>query len=200
MTGPRVEPFSAEAAAVKAEELGLHEPMAKLNIFRTLFHRPKTAKALSDLLLSLLFDAELDHRSRELVIMRIGWATGADYEWTQHWTLALDMFGCSEEELLGVRDWRSADCFDERDRVVLGATDELLVSGDLAEETWERSVAMLGRDASIDLVASVGTWSLISTVARGLRIPLEQGVASWPPDGNASPAEAGGRGAVLRAS
>jgi alkylhydroperoxidase family enzyme len=193
MPRERVEMLSPEAASGVAEDLGLHDAVVKLNIFRTLLHRPKTAKAVSDLLLSLLLDAELDHRLREFVIMRIGWVTGSDYEWTQHWQVAQSPFGCDPDELLALRDWRSAACFDERDRCVLAATDELLETGDLSDESWARCEAALGRNASVDLVAAVGTWRLISTLARGLRVPLEAGVASWPPDGLASPAEAARR-------
>lgn len=190
MPNHRVELLTSEAASAVAEEFGLHEAVTKLNVFRTMLHRPKTAKAIWDLLFSLLFDAALPARSRELVIMRIGWATGCDYEWTQHWPLAQDLYGCGPEELLAVRAWREADCFDESDRAVLGATDEMIETNDLCDETWARCEAALGRDASIDLVAAIGTWSLISKLARGLRIPLEEGVASWPPDGEPSPAEA----------
>ena len=82
MPKERVEMLSPESSLAIAEELGLHEAVAKLNIFRTMFRRPKTAKAISDLLHSLLLGAALDHRSREFVIMRIGWVTGSDYEWT----------------------------------------------------------------------------------------------------------------------
>ncbi len=189
MAKERVEMLSPDTTLELAEEWGVHEATAKLNIFRTLLHRPKTAKAISDLLLSLLFEAALDSRLREFVIMRIGWVTGCDYEWTQHWPLAQSIFGCKREELLALRDWQAADCFDECDCAVLAATDELLESGNLCDETWKRCEAALGRDASIDLVAAVGTWSMISKLARSLRIPLEEGVASWPPDGEASPAE-----------
>jgi alkylhydroperoxidase family enzyme len=189
----RVEMLSPEAALAVAEELGLHERVAALNIFRTLFHRPATAKAISDLLLSLLLEAKLSHRLRELVIMRIGWVTGCDYEWTQHWPLAQSMGGCTAAELLSIRDWRTADCFDEADQAVLSATDEMLDTANLSDEGWSRCHAALGRDASMDLVAAIGTWSMISTLARGLRVPLEEGVESWPPQGDASPAEARGR-------
>ncbi len=189
MPKERVEMLSPEASLTMARELGIHEPIAKLNIFRTLFNRPKTAKAVSDLLLSLLFEAELEHRLRELIIMRIGWVTGSRYEWAQHWPIAQEIFGCNSEELLALREWRDADCFDERDRAVLTATDELLESGDLCDESWARCETALGRDASIDLVAAVATWLLVSKLARGLRVPLEEGVALWPPDGKASPAE-----------
>jgi alkylhydroperoxidase family enzyme len=188
MTQNRIEMLSPDDSRRVAEELGLHEPIARLNIFRTLFHRPRTARAVSDLLLSLLFDSAIGHRRRELIIMRIGWVTGSEYEWTQHWPLAQEMFGCTAEELLALRDWRGADCFDEVDRAVLTATDELVDTGDLSEQTWRGCFEGLGRDAAIDMVAAIGTWLLVSKLARGLRVPLEEGVEGWPPDGMGPPA------------
>ena len=182
-TRERIEMLSVDDSVAMANSLEMHEPIARLNIFRTLFHRPKTAKAISDLLLSLLFESEIGHRRRELIIMRIGWATGSEYEWTQHWPLAQQIFECTADELLALRDWRGADCFDATDRAVLTATDELLETGDLSDDTWQACFEGLGRDATIDMITSIGTWLLISKVARGLRVPLEDGVEGWPPDG-----------------
>ena len=180
----RIEMLSSEDAVRIAQDLDIPEQVAALNIFRTLFHRPKTAKAVSDLLFSLLFDSEIGHRRRELIIMRIGWTTGSEYEWTQHWPLALQAFECTEDELLALRgDWQSAGCFDAVDRAVLTAVDELLATGDLCDETWQACFDGLGRDAAVDMVTAIGTWLLISKVARGLRVPLEEGVVGWPPDG-----------------
>jgi alkylhydroperoxidase family enzyme len=189
----RIEMLSVEESLRLGKELDLHEPTARLNIFRTLLHRPRTAKAISDLLLSLLFDSEIGHRRRELIIMRIGWVTGSEYEWTQHWPLAQKIFECSADELLAVRDWRAADCFDEVDRAVLTATDELLDTGDLCDETWRVCFEGLGRDAAIEMVAAIATWLLVSKLARGLRVPLEEGVESWPPDGKLPPTLSGTR-------
>ena len=93
------------------------------------------------------------------------------------------MFECRAEELLALRDWTKADCFDETDRAVLTATDELLETGDLADPTWQACFSALGRDAAIDMVTAIGTWLLISKVARGLRVSPEEGVQGWPPDG-----------------
>ncbi len=183
----RVEMLPPEESLRVAKELGLHERIASLNIFRTLFHRPRIAKAISDLLLSLLMGSEIGHRRRELIIMRIGWVTGSEYEWTQHWPLAQSIFECTEVELLAVRDWQAADCFDALDRAVLAATDELLDSGDLCDETWRTCFEGLGRDAAIEMVAAIGTWLLVSKLARGLRVPLEDGVEGWPPDGKVPP-------------
>ncbi len=186
MSDARVEMLTESAAVEAAGMIGVNESIAKLNVFRTLLRRPKTAKAVSDLLFSLLFGAELSDRRRELVIMRIGWITGCDYEWTQHWPIAQDVYGCTPEELLAVREPAASDLFDEGDRAILQATDELVQTGEVTEPTWRRCHDALGDEAAIDLIASIGCWGMISKLARGLHIPLEDGVASWPPDGLAS--------------
>ena len=181
---PRVPLLSAEDARVAAEEVGLPQALAELNVFRVLLHQPVAAKALSDLLLALLFRGRLDDRLRELVIMRIGWATGSDYEWTQHWRIAREQFGCSAEDLLALRDWQRSDHFGPAERAVLAATDETLETGTLSAETWAACEAHVGGDVErVELVAAIGVWRLVSQLTRSIEIPLEDGVASWPPDG-----------------
>jgi len=183
MSERRVELLDPEAARKAAEAAGVPAAFAELNIFRVLLHRPATAKGMADLLVSLLFRGELDHRLRELVIMRIGWATGSDYEWTQHWAIAQERFGVSAEDLLALRDWRRSDRFGSAERAVLEATDETLATGTLSEVTWERCMEHLNERACIELVAAIGCWRMVSQLTRSVAIPLEAGVASWPPDG-----------------
>ena len=182
-TESRLPRLSLEAARAAAEQVGLQEQMADLNIFRVLLHQPKLAKAISDVLLTLLFRGKLDARLRELVIMRIGWATGSVYEWTQHWRIAQQL-GVSEEDLLALRDWRASDRFDDTDRAILAATDETLETGTISSETWKRCEEHLGStEERLELVSAIGTWQFISAFLRSLEIPLEEGVTPWPPDG-----------------
>ena len=47
MTNPRVALLDAERALAVAEEAGVPGPLAALNVFRVLLHRPKVAKAMS---------------------------------------------------------------------------------------------------------------------------------------------------------
>jgi alkylhydroperoxidase family enzyme len=175
--------LSNEDAAKAAEAENLPSQMAELNIFRLLLRQPKLAKAVNDLLMALLFRGTLDARVRELIIMRLGWETGSVYEWTQHWRVARQL-EVPEEDLLGVRDWRASDRFDETDRAVLAATDETLAEGVISPETWDDCKRLLGDTTGLlEMVAAIGCWRMISSLARSLDIPLEDGVSPWPPDG-----------------
>jgi len=53
---------------------------------------PKLARAVHDLLATLLWNARLDVRLRELIIMRIGWVMGRSTS-GQHWRVAVGL-GC----------------------------------------------------------------------------------------------------------
>jgi alkylhydroperoxidase family enzyme len=180
----RVELLPLAEGMKVAAKAGVPAELADRNVFRLLLRRPALAKAVNDLLVSLLFGGVLDDRLRELVIMRIGWATGSNYEWTQHWTVAQAAFGCDADDLLAVRNWRSAERFGEAERAALAATDETLETGTLSEETWALCERHLGgAEECIELVAAIGAWRLISQLARSFEVPLEEGVDSWPPDG-----------------
>jgi alkylhydroperoxidase family enzyme len=125
--------------------------------------------------------------------MRLGWATGSDYEWTQHWSVAQDAFGCTPEEILAVRDWQNAEIFGDAESVVMQATDETLATGAASETTIAACRELLDSDdAVLELVTAISAWRAISQIARSLDIPLEDGVASWPPDGVVGPGPAGG--------
>jgi alkylhydroperoxidase family enzyme len=175
--------LTLEDAKKAAEQAGVPEGLADLCVFRTLLRRPAIAKAVSDLLMAN-FQSELDHRLRELVIMRLGWATASVYEWTQHWPIAQDRFGCSAEDLLAVRNWRASSHFGPVERAVLAATDETIETGTLSQATFDTCAEQLGgTEACLDLVSAIGTWRLISQVLKSLDIPLEDGIAPWPPDG-----------------
>jgi alkylhydroperoxidase family enzyme len=158
--------------------------MAELSIFQTLLNHPRLAAVLNDLLASMLWHGELDRRLRELVIMRIGWLTGCDYEWTQHWRVATRL-GVPAEDLLGVRDWQGYNGFGPVERAVLAATDDILSGGVVSASSWAACERELGGDKRIliELVTAIGAWRMVSSILRSLEVPLEDGVSGWPPDG-----------------
>ena len=180
----RVAQLEVAEARRRAAEVGIPERMAALSVFRILLQHPPVAKAVYGMLAALLFgDNKLDPRLRELIIMRIGWATGSEYEWTQHWRVAKDL-GLSDELILSVRDWERANGLTAADRAVLQATDDTLDDGAISAETWSRVCEVLETDEErVELVAAIGNWGLFARLLRSLDVPLEEGVTSWPPDG-----------------
>jgi len=184
MSEARVPRLPVEEAKAAADQAGVPDYMAELSIFQVLLNHPTLARALNDLLATMLWHGALDPRLRELVIMRIGWLTACDYEWTQHWRVACGV-GVPAEDLLGVRDWPAHDGFGPAERAVLAATDEVVGDGAVSAKTWAVCERELGSDSAVlvELVTAIGAWRMIASILHSLEVPLEDGVSSWPPDG-----------------
>lgn len=180
----RVPLLSLEEAQSRAKEVGISEQMANLSVFRVLLQHPVLAKRVCDLLISLLFtDNQLNPRLRELLIMRIGWVTGAVYEWTQHWRVATQM-DIAEADILAVRDWQQSDLLSDEDKAILKATDDVLQQGSISDEAWSACCEHVKTEAErVELVLAIGNWGLFSQLLKSLKIPLEEGIEPWPPDG-----------------
>jgi alkylhydroperoxidase family enzyme len=186
MTTPRVPLLPVDEAKAAADEAGVPDYMAELSIFQMLLNHPRLARTFNDMLATMLWHGSLDRRLRELVIMRIGWLTGCDYEWTQHWRVASGL-GVSADDLLGVRDWQGYNGFGPAERAVLAATDDVLRDGVVSAASWAACETELHCDTKvlIELVTAIGAWRMVATILQSLKIPLEEGVAGWPPDGKA---------------
>lgn len=183
MTTPRVPLLPVDDAKVVARDLGIPEVMAELTVFRALLAHPKLAGGVYALLSMLLWHGQLDPRLRELLIMRIGWRTGSVYEWTQHWRVALSL-DVDPDDVLAVRDWQERDRFGSAERAVLAATDETLDTGTISDATWSACEQHVGGpEVLTEMVVAIGNWRMFASVLRSLEIPLEDGVAPWPPDG-----------------
>ncbi|MFV8315905.1 carboxymuconolactone decarboxylase family protein [Mycobacterium sp. 23] len=182
----RIPLLPVDEATAAADEAGVPDYMAELSIFQTLLNHPQLARVFNDLLATMLWHGTLDRRLRELAIMRIGWLTGCNYEWTQHWRVA-SRLGVSAEDLLGVRDWQGHNGFGPTEQAVLAATDDVVRDGAVSAASWAACERELGGDKTvlIELVTAIGAWRMVASILQSLEVPLEDGVAAWPPDGRA---------------
>ncbi|MCC6849690.1 MAG: carboxymuconolactone decarboxylase family protein [Deltaproteobacteria bacterium] len=139
--------------------------MPPLNIFRMLPHAPAFLRGFGQLGAAILSRAALDARLRELIILRVGRRSPAPYEWQQHVPIGRAC-GMSDEEIAALeRDDAAAPCFDERDRVVLRLTDELLAGPRASDGTLS---AMRGHFSDRELCEAVLTIGFYMMVARFL--------------------------------
>jgi alkylhydroperoxidase family enzyme len=184
MTEARVPRLPVDEAKAAADEAAVPDYMAELSIFQVLLNHPPLARAVNDLLATMLWHGNLDPRLRELVIMRIGWLTACNYEWTQHWRVASGL-GVTADDLLAVRDWQEYDGFGATERAVLAATDDVVRDGAVSAQSWAACQRELQGDTTvlIELVTAISAWRMVASILHSLEVPLEEGVSSWPPDG-----------------
>ncbi len=170
MPTARLPKLPLDEAKAAADEAAVPNYMAELSIFQVLLNHPPLARAINDLLATMLWHGALDSRLRELIIMRIGWLTGCDYEWTQHWRVA-SRLGVPGDDLLGVRDWRNYPGFGPTERAVLAATDDVVRHGSVSAASWAQCEHEFKRDTTVlvELVTVIGAWRMVASSCRASR-------------------------------
>ncbi|MGH7804312.1 MAG: carboxymuconolactone decarboxylase family protein [Candidatus Binatia bacterium] len=175
----RIPLLSVEEAEKRAAEIGVPPNLARLNAFRALLHNSNATGSIAKLLLTLLFQGSIDHRTRELVILRMGWRTKSEYEFCQHVVIARQT-GMPEAEILGVREPESYAGFSDVDRAVLALTDELVEGTRVTDETWAVLASAFEPGQLLELVFVAGNWRMFAGFLRSAQVPLDADVPSWP--------------------
>ncbi|MEO6093073.1 MAG: carboxymuconolactone decarboxylase family protein [Novosphingobium sp.] len=111
-------------------------------------------------------------RCRELIILRVAWLMKSEYEWHNHVGYALNL-GMSLDEIAAIKDWRGASHWDEEDRAVLNAVDELLATNDLSDASWAALAKFYDKRQLMDFVYTVGHYVTTAWAFTTFRVPLE---------------------------
>jgi alkylhydroperoxidase family enzyme len=143
-----------------------------LNLLRTLAHSPKIFRDFNRMGVTLLFKGDLSPRLRELAILRIGYLTQANYEWTQHVPIALRA-GADQKQIDALPDWDGANVFSEQERAVLKYTDEVSQNIRVAEETFAGIREFLSEREIIELTVTIGYYGMVCRILEALQIELE---------------------------
>ena len=151
-----------------------------INITRTLANHPALAEAWLGFARYVLGDNTLPPRDRELLILRIGYLCGSEYEWGQHTRIARSV-GVTDEEILRVIDGPEAAGWSVFDSALLRAVDELHHDSEVSDGTWAELAAGYDTRQLMDLVFTVGQYNLVSMALRTFRVPLDEGVEGFPP-------------------
>lgn len=118
---------------------------------------------------SLMPGGRLPRRETELVILRVGTLTGNEYELTQHRWLGRRA-GLTLAEIDRVADGPDAEGWSPREKLLLGATDELHADQDLSDATWAELRAVLDERECIELLMLVGHYTMLATTLTTLRV------------------------------
>jgi len=156
-----------------------------LNIFRTLAHEPDLFRAFSRLGGYLLRDGRLPGREREIVILRVGWRCGSEYEFGQH-TVIGRAAGLTDDEIGrlardSVGDWSAEDA------ALVHLADELCASDVVADSTWRALATRWDAGQLLELLVLAGYYRLVSGLLSSAGVALEPTTPGWP-DGNRRPA------------
>jgi len=172
---PRIPPLDLDGFVKVHRETfeGQSDPQQPvLNITRTWAHHPTLWAAQRPYQRYLFSDSTLARRDQELIILRIGWLSGSDYELGQHTRFGLAA-GLSEEEILRVAAGPSHPDWPRHDAILLSAADSLHAEQDIDDATWRELEAVLSVQQIMDLIVVVGRYWTVSTLLKTLRVPAE---------------------------
>jgi alkylhydroperoxidase family enzyme len=115
----------------------------------------------------------IDPVYRELGQTRAGWLAGSQFVFSQH-CKACRAVGLSDEQVAAIPGWKSADCFDDRQRAVLAYTDYLVSErGRVPDAVFEKLKGFLSEEAIFELTYIVTMYEMQSVIARALRLEFD---------------------------
>jgi len=151
------------------------------NIFRALANHAKLLKRWSVFGGHVLMKSSLSPRERELLILRTGWLCKSPYEFGQHTVIGLAS-GILPAEIRAITVGPDAPGWSDFDRTLLRAADELVGDKRLSDVTWNALAARYDERQLLDLIFTVGQYTLVSMALNSLRVPLDPGFPGFPKD------------------
>jgi alkylhydroperoxidase family enzyme len=182
-TAQRLAPVSGDDITDEMAELlgtnaGVVATTPASNIFATLVRHPGLYRKWLPFGGKILA-GKLPARDRELLILRTGWNCRSEYEWGQH-TLIGAASGLSAEEIDRVTAGPDADGWDNFDRVLLRAADELHADACLTDATWAVLAERYDQRQLIEVPMLVGHYHMVAFALNSLGVQREDGVPGFP--------------------
>jgi len=143
-----------------------------LNVLGTLAQHPALTRAFHTFTGHVLFASTLSPRERELLVLRVAFLRGSEYEWAQHAVMAGDA-GISPEEVERVAAGPDVDGWLPLERAMLAAVDELIVDAVISDDTWATLAGELDTQQLMDLVFTVGAYETLAMAFRSFGVELD---------------------------
>ena len=183
MTEPRLPPIDAQQWDPELRELldrgALVGDGKVLNVFATLAHHPKLLKRWLVFANHVLAKSTLDARTREILILRIGWLCGAPYEWGQHVVIGRKA-GLTDAEISAISEGPAAPTWAATDTLLLRAVDELFAYRTIGDSTYALLAQQYSNEQLLDIVFAVGQYQLVSTALNTFQVQRDDAVTGVP--------------------
>ena len=181
LTEPRVEPILRDDWSDEVRTLLDPDGTggAVLNLYSTLAHHPILFRPRAVQSAYIRTGSTLSDRAREILILRIGWLCGSEYEWSQH-VRAARRVGMDDEDIRRIAIGTDADDWDPLGQLLVRAADELHADDGLSDATWALLSEHYSVSELIDVVITVGGYRMVSIALNSIGTQLESGRPRFP--------------------
>ncbi len=120
----------------------------------------------------LLYAGKLSRRDAETVILRVGHLRECEYELQQHRRLARSR-GLTAETQAKIFEGPDAEGLTDRERVLITATDEFVVTRGVSPQTWQTLAKHLTRPQLIEFCMLAAQYDGLAATITTLNVPLD---------------------------
>jgi 4-carboxymuconolactone decarboxylase len=131
------------------------------NVFTTFARHPDLLRRFRVFAAHVLFKSELAPLEREVIILRVGFRNGCEYEFAQHARVA-QSYGLSREDVAQLLKDPDSTSLSEQWKLLVRAVDELFDTSTISDATWRALSAFYDDRQLMDLVFSAGAYNLVS--------------------------------------
>ncbi len=166
-------PYVDESKASEKTREILDNTPKKMNVARMIANSSEAVfHNFSRLGNSLMTRGKLNHKLREIAILRTAKVSDSAYEWTQHVPIA-KAAGVTDEQVAAMDNWEAAKCFSEVERLVLRLTDEVARNVKGRHETLEELKKHLGAGEIVELIMAIGFWGMVARMLETTEVEIE---------------------------
>lgn len=134
---------------------------------------PDIFKMSTDTLFALLQPGrKLEARYRELAILRTAIVGDCRFEYSQHLKLSRTV-GIANEKLHAIKSWATSDKFDEAERAIMGATDELIGRNMVEDATFAALQRHFSDEQIVELFLAITTYRMHGMMVRALHLEFD---------------------------
>jgi alkylhydroperoxidase family enzyme len=181
--GPKITPIPLAEMDERTRDLiaraGLDRDGEPLRVFGTIARHPKLFSAWLRFASRLMTGGSFDRRLTELVILRVAYNMGNDYEWGQHVELSAG-FGVDAATIARIIEGPSASGWSPLEALLLQATDELHNKRRITSSTWDELARQLNEIQLIELCFLVGQYEMLAMFLQTVDVRLEPGKEGLP--------------------
>ena len=120
----------------------------------------------------LLYVGKLSRKDAEVVILRVGHLRDCEYELQQHRRLARTR-GIGPDLQAKIFEGPDADGLTDRQRALITATDEFVVTRGVSPETWAALSSHLSRAQLVEFCMLAGQYDGLAATMTTLKMPLD---------------------------
>jgi 4-carboxymuconolactone decarboxylase len=152
----------------------------ELNVTRAIGQNPGLLKAWGVFATYILGpDLSITPRERELAILRVGWNLQADYEWGHHVEIAKKI-GMTDKDILAVMEGPESLHLDPLESLILRAADDVKREAEISGDSWTELKAHYSDQQMLDLIFTIGQYTMVCTALNSIKVPLEEGFEGLP--------------------